>query len=114
MEIEQYAFGKIVVDGKTYTDDIKIIGERIVPHWYRFSGHRVEAADVDDVLAVKPDIFVLGKGEPGRMAADAELVELLKKENIELIEKPTKEATTIFNQLHKKKRNVAAGFHLTC
>lgn len=114
MEIEQYEFGKIVVNGKTYTDDIKIIGDRVVPHWYRSSGHRVEVADVDDVLAAKPDIFVLGKGEPGRMAADAELVALLKKENIELIEKPSKEAAAIFNQLHKKKKNVAAGFHLTC
>ena len=114
MEIEQYAFGKIVVSGKAYMDDIKIIGDRVVPHWYRFSGHRVEVADVDDVLAAKPEIFVLGKGEPGRMAADAELIALLKQENIELIEKPTKEATTIFNQLHKKKKKVAAGFHLTC
>ena len=114
MEIEQYAFGKIVVNGRTYTDDIKIIGGRVVPHWYRSAGHRVEAADVDDVLAAKPDVFVLGKGEPGRMAADAELVALLKKQGIELIEKPTKEATAVFNQLFKKRKNVAAGFHLTC
>lgn len=114
MEIQQYAFGKIVIDGTTYTDDIKILGDRVVPQWFRSSGHRVTPGDLDDVLAARPRILVLGKGEPGRMACSRELADLIGREKIELIERPTKEAVSIFNELYRQGKNVAAGFHLTC
>jgi hypothetical protein len=114
MEIEQYSFGRIVVAGAVYTEDIKIVSGRVVPGWFRKSGHRVEPDDVLDILAEKPDVLVLGKGDPGRMTASASLIDRLGKEAIELIEKPTKEAAEIFNRLSGKRRRIAAGFHLTC
>ncbi|MFO7840523.1 MAG: MTH938/NDUFAF3 family protein [Desulfosalsimonadaceae bacterium] len=114
MEIEQYSFGKIVINGKSYADDIKIAGGRILPGWFRKSGHRVEPEDAADMLAAEPEVLVLGKGDPGRMNASPALRELLRQKQIKLIEKPTKEAVSIFNQLYSQGKNVAAGFHLTC
>ncbi|HMA67564.1 MAG TPA: MTH938/NDUFAF3 family protein [Desulfosalsimonadaceae bacterium] len=114
MEIEQYTFGKIVIDGESYTDDLKIAGGRILPGWFRKSGHRVEPEDAADMLAEEPEVLILGKGEPGRMSASPALVELLRQKQIKLIEKPTKEAASLFNELHSQGKNVAAGFHLTC
>jgi len=114
MQIEQYAFGKIVIDGSVYTDDIKIIADHVVPHWFRASGHLVTPGDLDDVLAAGPAILLLGKGEPGRMACSQALVDLMAEKQIELIETPTSEAVSIFNQLRSMDKNVAAGLHLTC
>ena len=114
MEIQRYSFGNIVINGIHYTDDIKIIGKKVVPDWWRKSGHRVEPEDISDILAAEPDIIILGKGQPGQMAPTRALVDLLKERNIELIEKPTKEAVATFNKLHQNGKNIAAGFHLTC
>lgn len=114
MEIQRYSFGNIVINGIHYTNDIKIIGKQVVPDWWRKSGHRVEPDDISDIVAENPDIIVLGKGDPGQMTSTPALVDLLGKKNIQLIEKPTKAAVSIFNQLHQEGKNIAAGFHLTC
>lgn len=103
-----------MINGIHYTDDIKIIGKKVVPDWWRKSGHRVEPADIADILAAEPDIIILGKGEPGQMRASQQLVDLLKEKNIELIEQSTKKAVATFNKLHQNGKNIAAGFHLTC
>ncbi|MGB9440927.1 MAG: hypothetical protein WCB15_23500, partial [Desulfobacterales bacterium] len=39
--IEKYSFGKIVVNGVTYTNDIKIVQGRVVSDWWRKKGHSV-------------------------------------------------------------------------
>ncbi len=114
MEIQRYSFGNIVINGIHYTDDIKIIGKTVVPDWWRKSGHRVEPADITDILAAEPDIIILGTGEPGQMKPSKQLIDLLKEKNIELIEQPTQKAAATFNKLHQNGKNIAAGFHLTC
>jgi hypothetical protein len=42
--IEKYSFGKIVVNGVTYTSDIKIVQGRVVSDWWRKKGYSVGAA----------------------------------------------------------------------
>lgn len=112
--IEQYAFGKIVVNGITYTDDIKIIKGRVVPDWWRKSGHQVGINDVKDILDSGTGILVIGTGEYGLVKLTASLREHLEDCGIKLIEQNTPESIHIFNRLHTKGRNVSAGFHLTC
>ena len=112
--IEQYSFGKIIVNGATYNDDIKIIKETVIPDWWRKSGHHVGIDDVRDILDSGTDILVIGTGKFGLVKLSSSLRELLKNRGIELIEKRTMEATKIFNQLHAKGNTVSAGFHLTC
>lgn len=114
MRIERYSFGRISIDGKTYQQDIKIVGNRVIPDWWRKSGHRVAIEDIEDILAVHPEIVVFGKGDPGRMDLEPEVAERLREDGIELIELPTARAAEEFNRLVEENRHVAAGFHLTC
>lgn len=63
--ITDFSFGKIVVNGKTYRDDIKIVRGQVISDWWRKSGHRVDVEDVADILEAKPEIVVIGKGSRG-------------------------------------------------
>lgn len=40
--MEKYEFGRIVIDGKTYTDDIRIIDGKVLPKWWKTEGHFLE------------------------------------------------------------------------
>ncbi len=112
--IEAYAFGRIQISGKAYTRDVKIIGRRVVPEWWRKNGHSVEADDIKDILDAGVDVLVLGQGDPGRMQSTPDLKQLLKEKQIKTIELPTRRAIAEFNRLIGQTENVAAGFHLTC
>ncbi|MEA2085195.1 MAG: Mth938-like domain-containing protein [Thermodesulfobacteriota bacterium] len=112
--IDNYSFGKIVIDGQVYTNDLKIIGGRVSSGWWRKSGHSVSVDDVTDILAAKPGVLILGKGNPGLMKSEAALRKALKANGIELIEQNTSKAVRTFNRMMEEGKDVAAGFHLTC
>ena len=114
MMIESFSFGNIVVNGITYTNDIKIIQGKVIPGWWRKKGHQVNIDDIQDIIAAGPDILVLGKGKPGLMKSTPSLCEFLKQKHIDLIEEKTSKAIKTFNRLFKQDKNVCAGFHLTC
>lgn len=112
--IEKYSFGKIVVDGKTYTDDIKIINGTVISVWWRKSGHQVGINDVKDILDSDTVVLVIGTGKFGMVKLTPSLRDQFNKKGIELIEIKTPESTKIFNRLQKEGKKVSAGFHLTC
>ena len=112
--ITDFSFGKIVVNGKTYKNDIKIVDGRVISEWWRRSGHRVEVDDITDVLEAEPDVVVIGKGSPGLLKSTASLRDYLAGNHIELIEKKTSEAIHVFNRLFQQGKKVAAGFHISC
>ncbi len=114
MMIDKYNFGKIIIDGVSYANDIKIIKGEVIPQWLRKSGHTVEVEDIQDALQSKPAILVIGKGEPGMMTSSTSLRNFLRINGIELIEKRTSEAVETFNRLQKEGKNISAGFHLSC
>jgi hypothetical protein len=112
--ITDFSFGKIVVNGKTYSDDIKIIRGQVISDWWRKRGHRVDVEDVAAILESRPDIVVIGKGSPGLMKSSSSLRDYLNVNNVELIEKKTAKAIEVFNKLYQEGKRVAAGFHITC
>jgi len=112
--ITDFSFGKIVVNGKTYSDDIKIVGGQVISDWWRKRGHRVDVEDVADILESRPDIVVIGKGSPGLMKSSSSLRDYLNVNNVELIEKKTAKAIEVFNKLYQEGKRVAAGFHINC
>lgn len=114
LQIEEYKFGFMKISGKTYTHDLKIIENTIIPNWWRSEGHRVLQKDIKDILEHGVEIIIIGQGDPGLMKVDPSLKNYLKKQKIKLIEKPTKDAISEFNRLSKEGRKVGAGFHLTC
>ncbi len=112
--ITEFSFGKIVVKGQTYHDDIKIVNGQVISGWWRKSGHRVDIHDVVDILESRPDILVIGKGSPGLMKSTASLRDYLSIHNVQLIEKKTTKAIEVFNKLFEEGYKVAASFHISC
>jgi len=111
--ISQYDFGTICINGTWYQHDLRISDGRVLPDWWRKSGHACEMEDVADILAHGPDILILGQGKPGMMQATRALKQYLQQQDIVLIQQPTMDAVQTFNDLYGRKK-VAAGFHLTC
>ena len=114
MQIESYRFGEIIINGKTYTQDLIIFPERIRTNWWRKEGHRLHLEDLTEILEYKPEILIVGTGYDGLMKVPRELIETLEKKGIKVIVKKTKDACNEFNKYIKEKRKVVAAFHLTC
>ena len=111
--IEAYRFGAITVNGETYTGDIKIIDGRVVPGWWRIEGHKLAAADIKDILEARPDVLVVGTGDPGLMQVLPETEKRLEELGILLIAAPTADAVKVYNNLYTSKKTAFAA-HLTC
>ncbi len=113
MRIDDYVFGKIVIDGETYTSDVIVCPDRVISNWWREEGHELSVRDIHDVLRERPEILIVGTGSPGLMRVLPETRRKLEDEKIELIIKPTHEACAVFNELVSTRKTVAC-LHLTC
>jgi hypothetical protein len=112
MKIDSYSFGKIIIDGKAYRSDVIIFPDRIKANWYRIKGHEVSPSDINEIIEAKPNLLIIGTGAYGLVKVSQETKELLRKNSIELIAKPTKKACEEYNR--RKSEKVIAGLHLTC
>jgi hypothetical protein len=110
----EFSFGRIVVDGQICNNDIKIVRDKLVPDWWRKSGHTVAIEDIQDILDSDSTILVVGKGQPGYMRVTESLKEHLKKNDIELIIEQTSDAIKIFSRLMQEGKRVSGGFHVGC
>lgn len=110
--IEHYSFGKIVVSGETYTNDIKIVNGVVKPNWWRKEGHLLCLDDIRDVLSEKPKTIIVGCGHDGILRVMQEVRDHCKRKGIELIELWTADAVRKFNATADA--GVAGLFHLTC
>ncbi len=112
--IEDYQFGEIVVEGKGYRKDLKIINKKVYPNWWRKEGHLLQPEDLEDVWEAKPEVLVVGTGAYGVMKVDERTKKRAEELGIKLEAYPTKEAVERFNKLIRKGKKVAGAFHLTC
>jgi len=111
--IEEYAFGRLVVDGRTYSSDLIIYPDRVEDGWWRKEGHRLGAEDLEAVLAASPEVLVVGQGQSGLMRVSEEVRRVIEAQDIEFLAAPTGEAVEHYNRLAPRRRVVAA-LHLTC
>jgi hypothetical protein len=114
MNIDGYRFGRIDIDGRTYTSDVIVTPEHVLDSWWRCEGHRLAVADLTDVLAARPDILVIGTGSLGRMTVLDETRRYLHAQGVEVREARTGEAVHEFNRLQQTHRRVVGALHLTC
>lgn len=112
--ITSYEFGKVVIDGNTYTRDVIVSEGGVDATWWRRESHALGLADLEPVLAAKPEVIVVGTGMYGVLEVLPEVRAELAKRGIELIAVPTGEACSLYNALVKKGRRVVAALHLTC
>ncbi len=113
MKIDSYRFGQITVDGKTYRSDLIIFPDRVKSDWWREEGHQLRKGDLDLIVREKPEILVVGSGDPGLLKVLPETEKYLQAEGIRLITEPTGRACQTYNQLVSSQKVVAA-LHLTC
>lgn len=114
MQIDSFAFGRMVVDGRRYGSDLRIFPDgRVAEDWWRRQGHGLVMEDIDDLVAAAPEVIVIGTGVHGRLRPDPALAGQLSERGIELTAAPNAEAVATFNRLSGRRR-LAAGFHLTC
>lgn len=114
MRIETYDFGRIRIDGKTYTSDVIILPQKIRDSWWRKEGHSLQIDDLADVISAKPDVLVIGTGYYGNMVVPTATKSLLEAKGIKVHKARTAEAVREFNELQKNIGNVVAALHLTC
>ena len=112
MKIDEYSFGRIVVDGEEHSKDVIILPDRVVPNWWRKDGHGLVIEDLDEVIDELPSTLVLGTGAYGRMNPGPEAIAQLEARGIEVEALPTDRAVTRFNESNSS--TTAAALHLTC
>ncbi len=117
--IENYTFGRIVIDGKTYTHDVIISPEGEYANWWRKEGHRLLPDDLPEILSRSPDILIIGRGASGMMKVAEETESILKEKGIELVvPSTTDEACDEYNRLCRDPaeigKRIVAALHLTC
>jgi hypothetical protein len=113
VRIGHYSFGRITIDGKTYTSDVIIYPESVDSSWWRKEGHFLNIVDLKDVINVKPEILIIGTGHSGAMVVPGETLSYLKSKGIEIHVARTDKAVELFNKFQKEKKIIAA-LHLTC
>ncbi len=114
MLIEEYEFGKIVIDGETYHTDILVFPDRVRDQWWRQKGHELVIEDLKCVLAAQPEVLIVGTGYTGALRIPEETRRQLDKHHIQLIAKKTQTACSLFNSMMQASRNVVSALHLTC
>lgn len=110
--IEEYSFGRIVISGKEYTNDVIIIAGKVHPNWFRKEGHFLQKGDLGPILEAEIHTLVIGIGYNSVMRVGEDVREYCRKKGINLIELGSREAVGEVNRLMGK--GVAAGIHLTC
>jgi len=116
MLIESYSFGRMVVAGEEYRDDLMIYGREVNSGWIRKRGHLLHLEDLTWITGKDPDLLVIGTGSSGRMKVSEETRAFLKENGIDIWIGETEEAADYFNARLEGESNeqVAGAFHLTC
>jgi len=114
MHIDSYQFGKIVIDGKNYNNDLIICREKVQPDWWRKQGHSLTADDLKTILKAKPSVLIVGCGASGMMDVPDQTRQALKESDIQLEAFDSYKAVQKFNEFSEAGVNVAAAIHLTC
>jgi hypothetical protein len=110
--LENYSFGRIVVDGEEQTRDLIVLPERVVTDWWRRDGHSLAIEDLSEVEDELPETLILGTGAHGRLRPSRAVLEELERRGIEVQALHTEEAVRRYGELDEGR--TAAALHLTC
>ncbi len=111
--IDAYDFGRIVVDGITFTSDVIIFPDRVRDEWWRKDGHVLQIEDVESIVKEGPEVLIVGTGKYGVMKVPPQTREYIESKGITLIVEPTAQACEVYNKISRQKKAIAA-LHLTC
>jgi len=119
--IEEYKFGSITIDGKTYNYDVEVRWTGEVLKWWRKESHVIDADDVKRAIDQNPDTIIIGNGESGVVRVTEKAKREIESKGIKLIIDFTEQATKTFNIINEeseeeegRQRRAIGLFHLTC
>ena len=122
--IQEYRFGSIAIDGKTYTYDVEVrsmSSEVEVLDWQRDESHDINIDSVKRAVEQKPDTIIIGTGESGVAKVTESAKQFIAEKGIKLIIDITGEAIKTFNVIKQdsveeqgEEANIIGLFHLTC
>ena len=134
--VEEYHFGSITINGKTYNYDVEVRWSGEILKWWRKESHIIDVDDIKRALEQNPETIIIGTGESGMAKVSDGLKQEVKSKGIELIIDQTEQAIKTFNIIVKehsffstlrfarvnegslseegKPRKVIGLFHLTC
>ena len=99
--IENYSFGSICINGKTYKNDVLIFDNEI-KEWWRERGHNLQIKDLEWIIGKKPEILIIGSGSYGLLKVSKEIKDYLSYMKIETKIEKTKNACELYNELKIK------------
>ena len=119
--IEEYRFGSITINGRTYTNDVEVRWDDEVLNWQREESHVIDLNCIERALKENPEVIVIGTGEAGFAEVTEEAQEEIKSRGTKLIIDKTEQAIKTFN-VRKEDSEEEEGvpekviglFHLTC
>jgi len=118
MRLEYPAFGRIIVDGKTYEHDIVVYPSGRVEERKKWlsknkhgTSHKLDPDELREYLREEFDVLIVGTGSYGYPSLLPESRELVKDKEVYAL--PTGKAVELFNELSGK-RKVLGIFHVTC
>jgi hypothetical protein len=114
MQIDDYRFGHIDIEGRSYDADVIIFPDRVQERWWRQEGHRLAQEDLGTVMAERPEVLVVGTGYYGRMQVPEETLASLGAAGIDVRVLKTDRAVAEFNRLQREYASIVAALHLTC
>ena len=114
MHIDAYQFGRIVIDGAEYVQDVIILPDHVQAGWWRREGHHLHLEDLAAVLTAPPRVLIIGRGFAGVMRVPEALVQALEAQGIEVHVAKSREAVELYNELAPSTPSLAAAIHLTC
>jgi len=110
--LQDYSFGRIVVDGEEQTRDLIVLPNRVFTNWWRRDGHSLAIEDLAEVEDELPEKLILGTGAHGRLRPPQAVIEELERRGIEVEVMHTEDAVRRYGDLDA--RRTAAALHLTC
>ncbi len=112
--IEEYEFGRVMIDGVTYRRDLIVCPDGVREDWRRRDGHGLAPEDLAAVLdEVGPTTVIIGSGSSGALTVPRSTRSWIEDSNVELIVLPTKNACDQYNQMASAGK-IVAGLHLSC
>jgi hypothetical protein len=119
--IEEYHFGSITIDDKTYNHDVEVRWTGEVLEWQRKESHLFDIDSAKRAVEQNPDTIIFGTGEMGIAKVSGDCRNFIKEKGIELIIDKTGEAVKTFNVILEnsegeegRQKKVIGLFHLTC
>ena len=110
--ITSYSFGKMIIDGKTYINELQILPTGIVKKWSPGDPHYILPIDIEEIVNSSIKTLIIGNGANGEAAIPDETVKFIKEKNIKVHIMNTHEAVKLFNE--SAKEAMGAIFHLNC